>query len=238
MRSIAPDVTEGPRADILACVTRVPGAHLRGIERMTGLPLGQVLYHLDRLERMGLVASAKDQGFRRFYPSRDIGRGEKKYLAALRHEVPRRIVLILLETPGLAHKDLQALLGVAGSTLSFHLERLLGSGVLVREKVAGSNQYAVADPHLARWELVFYRESFADPAVDRYVKRVLAHLPPIAAAPARLAAEEPASSPAPEPPGADAAPSRPTKVPTVLAHVAEAQTTPLEAAALLPPRSA
>ena len=177
MRSLSPDVTEGPRADILACVTKTPGAHLRGIERMTQLPLGQVLYHLDRLERMGLVTSSKDAGFRRYYLAKDVGRGEKKYLAALRHQVPRRIVLTLLETPGLAHKELQPILGVAGSTLSFHLERLLASGVLVRQKVGGAQQYVVADPALARWELVFYRESFADEEVDRFVKRVLASLP-------------------------------------------------------------
>lgn len=177
MRSIPPNVTDGPRADILACVSRVPGAHLRGIERMTGLPLGQVLYHLDRLERMGIVASSKDAGFRRYYVARDVGRGEKKYLAALRHEVPRRVVLALLERPGLSHKDLQALAGVAGSTLSFHLERLLGSGVLVRRKVGVMQQYFVVEPQVARHELIFYRESFADEEVDRFVRRQLACLP-------------------------------------------------------------
>lgn len=197
MRPLAPDVTEGPRADILACVTRVPGAHLRGIERMTGLPLGQVLYHLDRLERMGLVASTKDQGFRRYYLAKDVGRSEKKYLAALRHQVPRRVVLLLLERPGLTHKDLQAAVGVAGSTLSFHLDRLLSSGVLARTKVGASQQYAVADPNLARWELVYYRESFGDPEVDRYVKRVLALLPPV---PALETSPLPPSAP---PPGSE-----------------------------------
>jgi DNA-binding MarR family transcriptional regulator len=183
MRSIAPHVPEGPRADILECVSRVPGAHLRGIERMTKLPLGQVLYHLDRLERMGLVVSSKDAGFRRYYLVKDVGRTEKKYLAALRHQVPRRIVLTLLEAPGQAHKDLQGRLEVAGSTLSFHLERLLASGVLVRQKVGGAQQYVVADPSVARWELIYYRESFADGEVDRYVRRALAALPDAAPAP-------------------------------------------------------
>lgn len=193
MRSIVPDVTEGPRAEILECVSRVPGAHLRGIERMTGLPLGQVLYHLDRLERMRLVASAKDAGFRRYYLAKDVGRGEKKYLAALRHEVPRRIVLHLLERPGLAHKDLQARVGVAGSTLSFHLERLVASGALVRRKEGPSHVYEVAEPAVARWDLVYYRESFADEAVDRYVRRVLASLPDPAPLDAGPEAERPAA---------------------------------------------
>src|SRR5581483_82960 len=125
MRSLEPVVTEGPRADILRLVRRVPGAHLRGIERMTGLPLGQVLYHLDRLERMGLLVSVKDWGFRRYFVAADVDRREKRILGALRHDVPRRVALALLRSPGLAHKDLQAIVGVAGSTLSFHLQRLV-----------------------------------------------------------------------------------------------------------------
>lgn len=193
MRSIEPQVTRGPRADILQLVARVPGAHLRGIERMTGLPLGQVLYHLDRLERMGLVVSARDWGFRRYFVASDVDRREKKLLGALRHDAPRRIALALLERGALAHKDLQALVGVAGSTLSFHLQRLVASGVLQRERVGTSNVYRLVDPALMRHEIIFYRESFEDPAVDAYVRRTLG--------------EEPASGEARAPgPAADAEP--------------------------------
>lgn len=169
MRTLVPDVTEGPREDILSCVRAHPGVHLRGIERRTRLPLGQVLYHLDRLERMGLVSSHRDSGFRRYFAPDAVSRSEKPILSALRHDVPRRLVLALLETPGLPHKVLQQGAGVAGSTLSFHLQRLVASGVLVRARENGATRYSVADPDLARQELATYRASFADPEVDRFV---------------------------------------------------------------------
>lgn len=171
MRSLVPHVTRGPREDILRCVREHPGIHLRGVERRTGLPLGQVLYHLDRLERMGLVASHRDSGFRRYFAPDAISRSEKPILSALRHDVPRRLVLALLERPRLPHKALQRSAGVAGSTLSFHLQRLVASGVLVRERVEGSTTYALADPRLARREVVAYAPSFEDPEVDRFVAR-------------------------------------------------------------------
>lgn len=177
MRSLVPDVTEGPRTNILDVVERAPGTHLRGIERATALPLGQVLYHLDRLERMGLVVSARDAGFRRYFATRGIGRIEKRTLSALRSEAPRRIVLTLLARGPLPHKELQAALGVAGSTLSFHLQRLLAIEVLRRDRVGATNVYALTDPVLARRDLVYYRESFQDPEVDRFVQEVLASLP-------------------------------------------------------------
>ncbi len=177
MRSLEPQMTQGPRLDIFQCVARVPGAHLRGIERMTGLPLGQVLYHLDRLERMGLLVSTRDWGFRRYFVARDVDRREKKLLGALRHDVPRRIAVALLERPGQTHKELQTLAGVAGSTLSFHLQRLLATGVLERERAGASHVYRLADPALLRHELIYYRESFADPEVDRFVRDVLLAAP-------------------------------------------------------------
>ena len=169
MRTVEPRLTQGPRSDIFALVARVPGAHLRGIERMTGLPLGQVLYHLDRLEKMGLVVSVRDFGFRRYFVARNVGRHEKKFLGALRHDVPRRLVLTLLARTGQTHKELQAALGVAGSTLSFHLQRLVESGVVARAREGTSNVYHLADAALLTRELIEYQESFGDPLVDRFV---------------------------------------------------------------------
>lgn len=176
MRSLPVRVVEGPRSDILRCVEEFPGIHLRRIERETRLPLGQVLYHLDRLERMGVLVSARDAGFRRYFPSREVGRGEKRFLGALRQEAPRRILLHLLERGQLSHKDLQAAVGTAASTLSFHLARLVASGVVRREPRGAMNLYEVTKPALVRRELIYYRESFRDREVDRFVREMLDRL--------------------------------------------------------------
>jgi predicted transcriptional regulator len=175
MRLLEPEVTNAARRRLYDHVLAHPGVHLREIERATHLPLGQVLYHLDRLERMGLLASARENGFRRYYDASTVSRQEKPLLAALRHEVPRRVVLALLERPGLAHKELLDLVPVAGSTLTFHLQRLLTAGVLTAERASLSvgPRYALADPALAKRELAYYRASFDDPAVDRFVRALL-----------------------------------------------------------------
>lgn len=178
MRSLPIEVTAGPRSDILRVVSEYPGIHLRRVERETHLPLGQVLYHLDRLERMGLVVSARDAGFRRYFLAHDVGRGEKPVLAALRQEIPRRVLLLLLERGARNHKEIQGRVGIAASTLSFHLQRLVSAGVLTRERVGTANLYDLADAALVRRELIFYRESFRDAEVDRYVRAQLDALPP------------------------------------------------------------
>lgn len=181
MRSLPIDVTAGPRADILHCVQGLPGIHLRRIEREVSLPLGQVLYHLERLERMGLLVSARDSGFRRYFPAGEVARAEKPVLSALRQEPARRILLGLLRAGPCTHKEIQARVGSAASTLSFHLQRLVASGVLVRERLGTANLYSLADPATTRRELILYRESFRDPEVDRYVREELSRLPAVGA---------------------------------------------------------
>jgi predicted transcriptional regulator len=176
MRSLPIEVTAGPRADILACVRRVPGIHLRSVERQTGLPLGQVLYHLDRLERMGLVVSLRDAGFRRYFVASEVPRGEKRVLMALRHTVPRHVLVALLERGPLAHKDLQSIVGTAGSTLTFHLQRLREAGVLERAREDAATRYHVAQPEVAKRILIYHRESFQDAEVDRFARAELARL--------------------------------------------------------------
>lgn len=178
MRTLEPEVTEGARSTILRQVAECPGIHLRSIERETSLPLGQVLYHLDRLERMGLVASHRDSGFRRYFAPDAISRTEKPILSALRHDVPRRLVLALLERPGLPHKVLQQGAGVAGSTLSFHLQRLAEAGVLERRREGLVVRYHLTQPEAAIHALVYWRESFQDPEVDRFVRETLSRLIP------------------------------------------------------------
>lgn len=180
MRPLPVDVAAGPRAEILRVVQEVPGIHLRQIERDTRLALGQVLYHLDRLERMGVVVSVRDAGFRRYFASSDVPRGDKPFVGALRQEVSRRVQLALLEREPCSHGELRSRVGVAASTLSFHLQRLVDAGILLRERAGTANIYALAQPGATRRALVYYRESFRDPEVDRYVRGILDRLPPLA----------------------------------------------------------
>lgn len=170
MLALAPNAT---RDRVLAFIEAFPGEHLRAVERGTRLPLGQVLYHLDRLERAGTVVSIRGGGYRRFFLAASVGRSEKRYLAALRSPTPRAIALELLERGPLTHKDIQAALGLAGSTTSFHLQRLAEAGIVAGERVGGQILHRVEDSALARFVLVFWRESFRDAAVDRFVRRAL-----------------------------------------------------------------
>lgn len=156
------------RRAIFDYIKRTPGAHLRGIEREVHLPFGQVLYHLDYLEKNGLLVAKKDGGFKRYFVKNLVGRQEKHFLANFRHQLPRKITILLLLNPGLTHREILDHFKISGSTLSFHLNKMVENGILSRHPNGNENLYRLEDERTAAKTLILYRESFTDEAVDRF----------------------------------------------------------------------
>ena len=168
------------RRAIYDYIKRCPGAHLRGIEREVNLPFGQVLYHLDYLEKNGLLVAKRDGGFKRYFVKNLVGRKEKHFLASFRHELPRKIAILLLLHPDLMHHEILDYFEVSGSTLSFHLNKMVENGTLLRRQKGNENYYRLDDEKTAAKTLILYRESFTDEAVDRFADLWLSanYLPP------------------------------------------------------------
>src|SRR4030042_6467598 len=104
------------RKRVYDLVVQNPGVHLREIERLTNLPLGVVRYHLDRLEREGLIFPKEDRYFKRFFPKGRIPNVPTETFAALRQESLRRIVLYLLSHPGSTHASMMNAMDMPAST--------------------------------------------------------------------------------------------------------------------------
>jgi DNA-binding MarR family transcriptional regulator len=157
------------RKRIYAFVEEHSGSHLREISRRCELPLGTALYHLDRLESEGLLTVRRDGRYKRYFPAQGLGRKEKDLLSAFRHEVPRRIGASLLEVGMATQRELCTRVGVSRSTLSFHVNSLIGRGILRREPWRPENRYALEDPDLAQQILTKYRDSLGDTSPLRVI---------------------------------------------------------------------
>lgn len=151
-----------------------PGAHLRGVHRAVGLPFGQVLYHLNYMEKNELIVVKKDGKFNRYFVKHLLGRKEKDVIAVLRHDLPRRLSILLLFHKRMTHKDMLAYVDVSPSTLSFHLNKMVDLGVVSRESVGRESHYALVDEELTAKTLVMHRESFHSDVVDRFAEAWLA----------------------------------------------------------------
>ena len=145
------------RRRLLRLVSTYPGLHLRELARQAELTESLTGYHLDALVGEGVVESAEGGGFRRFYavagaaPSAQ----DRELMGLLRHRVALQVSLILLDRGSATHLEITDALGLAKSTVSYHLARLVDSGLVVAlPRGAG---VSLRDPRrverlLLRWE--------------------------------------------------------------------------------------
>lgn len=170
-----------PRADVRQrvydVVRRYPGIHLREIERQTGVSAPLAQYHLRKLAEEGYVEVHEQGGYARHYPthkgkSASVTPRDLPLVGLLREEVPLHVVLLLLDRGPMTHAELVAELGVAKSTVSYHLAKLAEAGVVER---AGSDaRLGLADRERVYRLLLAYRptptlvDAFADLWEDLY----------------------------------------------------------------------
>lgn len=143
------------RRRILRLIRSYPGLHLRELAREAGLSEQLVSYHVDHLEDQELVESRVDEVYRRFYatevpaPQGD----DRRVVEVLRQAVPLQIVLHLLERAPLPSSVLVKELGLAKSTVSYHVKRLTETGIVERrpDGLHVSEPERVSDL-LVRWQ--------------------------------------------------------------------------------------
>jgi len=84
------------RRRIYDFLTANPGVHLRKIGQVLGMSTGMLSYHLGYLERNGILKSEEDGHRKRYFIARAFVEAQRRILAVLRQDVPRKIVLELL----------------------------------------------------------------------------------------------------------------------------------------------
>ncbi len=157
------------RRRIFAYLEKRPGAHMRQMERDLAMATGVLTYHLEFMERRGLLRSEVQQNRRCFFPARAFRQDQRRALALLRQRVPRRMLLHLLEHPGATFSEMQLAVGVSPSTLSYHLKKLEGTGILNRGRKERESTFAVRDPQLVIDLLISCGPGLEDDAVEKFV---------------------------------------------------------------------
>ena len=117
------------RRRIYEYIQKNPGAHLRMITRELGLAMGATQHHLEVLEKSGKIRSTKSGMYRHYYTV-EILEIHHKILAFLRQETSRDILVFLLEHPDSTQKDIIDFKGFSPPTISWHMSRLVESGIV------------------------------------------------------------------------------------------------------------
>lgn len=145
-----------------------PGLHLRELQRRTGLAMGSLEHHLDRLHDARLV-TVVENGHKRFFPV-VVPAEDRRVLAFLRQELPRRMLVVALAAGApVAKSRLLTELGSARSTLEYHLGGLVASQLVETSREGRETRISLRDPARVERLLLTYRASFLDRMVDSFV---------------------------------------------------------------------
>jgi len=158
------------RQSLFSLISSSPGLHFREIQRRTQIATGQITYHLNYLQKVGLIKIEEDGEYLRYYAHIQITDAEKKVLELVRQKSIRHILLYLLETNNCNHEHLVKSLDIAPSTISWHLNKLIDAGIVNKEVEGRKSFYSLNDPELVKKVLIKYKESFLDVLVDRFIE--------------------------------------------------------------------
>jgi predicted transcriptional regulator len=145
------------RKKIYSLINKNPGLHFRRIVKLLDISLQLADYHLLYLEKLDLISSVKEAGYKRYYINGDIGRDDRKRLSLLRQEIPLKIILLLLKEYSLTHKDILKYFDIAASTLSYHLKKLVISGLIYIEFENNEKRYKIHDKKVIIDLLIKYK---------------------------------------------------------------------------------
>ncbi len=125
------------RRRIVDAVRATPGIHFNGLVRTLDLATGQVQYHLKRLLAEQSIEATELYGRTHYYPA-GFDATDRRTLALLRRETTRDIVAYLLEHEMVRPGTLADELGVARSTIEWHLDRLLEAELVEKHRDDGN----------------------------------------------------------------------------------------------------
>ena len=132
------------RGVVYEYIRRHPGTHVRGMAKGLRLATGDLQYHLNWLEKNGFVKTKKSEFYRFVYPTMVFNEEQEVLLGVLSQESPREILLHIVQLGPMTQGELARSLGHSQPTVSWHIDRLVQVGVVVKKASAGGSAYELA----------------------------------------------------------------------------------------------
>ena len=115
--------------DLLLCIDENPGIRYRELMRLIKFPNGVLSYHIDKLEKMGLVNVERKSRITRFFP-RNISTDIMGILGNLRSQTSYEIIKLLYEKGPISQQEIIKNTRKAASTISWQMKKLLEDNII------------------------------------------------------------------------------------------------------------
>lgn len=137
------------REEVHNLIRNDPGISPPELQRAVQAGFSTVVYHLDILQRNGLVNSLIDGRHKRFFPADAIDWSKRGQISALRNAKSRALYDLILTEPGVFRDELARRIGLTAPGAIWHLERLEAAGLIGHDKVGRKMHYYPQAPAAA-----------------------------------------------------------------------------------------
>ncbi|RBI59513.1 ArsR family transcriptional regulator [halophilic archaeon] len=153
-------------------IQRNPGIHFNELVRSGEFASGQIQYHVRRLLDDESIIDEQLYG-RTHYYSPTFDPWERQLLALFRRETSRDIIGYLLEHDATRPQTVADELGIARSTLEWHLDRLVEQDIVVKKRDRRNRvTLVVKQPDRTRSLLIEISPSIPDRFIDRFTRLI------------------------------------------------------------------
>jgi predicted transcriptional regulator len=159
---------QGTKKRVYDYVVSHPGTHVRRIGKDLGLARGVLQYHLYTLEKEGLIGTRSRGLYKFVFPSNMFGEKQEIVLSLLSQETPSEILLLLVQKPDSTQKDLVEHLRLTPATVSWHMDQMVGQGVVERKRVGKFVEYRAT---VSADDILKFVEQYHPTLWDRWASR-------------------------------------------------------------------
>ena len=149
-----------------------PGSHLRRISREVNIHLSTARYHLDHLERVGLITSRQETNTKVYFAAGALDAEDKIITPLLQQKRFRDIILLIILDPGSTHSEISARLSIKPPTLSKYVSMLEQRKIVYHEQSGREKRYYVSEERRLLGLMMRFKKSFWDPFVDNILEIV------------------------------------------------------------------
>jgi len=141
------ELEQDTRSRIYNLIVEDEGIHLREVCRKLNKKMGVIQYHINVLEKAGLISSLKDGRYRRFFVNNNHDSNNKRNLiiSVLKREPSYKILQALFENEKVYHNDLANLLKISSQAITWHIKRLQAYELINFEKEGKQKVYYVRE---------------------------------------------------------------------------------------------
>ncbi len=150
---------------ILSIINILPGIRYKELQRITKMPNGTLSYHLEGLERKGLIRIRRDNGSTRIFPLM-CDDYAIEIISIIKDSTRLKIIKYLLKHKSATYQELHKVTGKSFSTLSWHLDKLIDNEIIDVNNHIGINEYSLKEPEIIEEIVKMIDKNVTDNFID------------------------------------------------------------------------